>query len=858
MFFRWLQHFAALLIIISVAAVIMYAMDRHLSDNRCKMTYMYRFMHFMPIDISGKSSLPSNDDYRFSTDYSAYKTILYGEGSYAVEFSYSGDVGSLRGIPVIFVPGNGGSSKQVRSLGTVLQNKTEMQRTPFTFDVFAVDFNEELSGLSGMYIERQTRYLEIVINYIWRSYKPSPRRIILVGHSMGGIVIRSLVRCSGFDFSRIAMILTLSTPHLSPTVLTDHFMEQVYEDIKRNWPEVRRNYPHLRIISFSGGLKDLMVPEYLCNSEDVSHFSTAAINGIELEADHLCMVWCNQLVRLTSRILFEYGESPESFQENIDSVIHNTAMLLDRSETSSPPEFVSITITIPVDLEKVSEVVNEENRSSWYRLSVIESGRLFLMSKGGKFFKSGKAVSDLHIWKENRYALISCEQPVVIHVMLKAGEKLRMAFFSNSVLDSADLVFPSVWSLLPVSSCNRIIKINGSEIAKLVPFRVRSLGIAVEAQLYPAYCPTGEMPPSRIEFLYEKSRRTSYYSNDGSERIIGYRLSKKVERAAFLFILDPRCRYVAEISIGFLDSVFLMLQTSAAKMALLFTSYILYLFYFIFLLDVTDFSPLISYSCSFIFSLSAYFVMASLLIANDAFLIITTSFLYFVLLLVFHYLKWFLTAVFLMLRLPVYYDSHSRNSSASRSSRTLPLLSFSMLLLSLLINYFWNGFLALGILVPLSYMRLNVQIRLEQSSLISLSSLVFVMHALIIIFTLPFGICSIWNLLKYGASSLYVFEDPARRPSYLFIIMIAIQLLYLRNSKRYMFKHISPIKHLIHLTLFLPLIMKETLSQLCCIMVFYVTILPFFIASRYSASTKMVNSLHSEKTNVRQRRTQSC
>lgn len=50
--------------------------------------------------------------------------------------------GKVDGIPVLFVPGNAGSARQVRSLGSVLQNKTEMWNTQFHFDVFAVDFNE--------------------------------------------------------------------------------------------------------------------------------------------------------------------------------------------------------------------------------------------------------------------------------------------------------------------------------------------------------------------------------------------------------------------------------------------------------------------------------------------------------------------------------------------------------------------------------------------------------------------------------------------------------------------------------------------------------------------------------------------
>lgn len=51
--------------------------------------------------------------------------------------------GVFEGIPVLFIPGNGGSYKQVRSMGSVaLRMFQSMEKTSNYFNFFAVDLNE--------------------------------------------------------------------------------------------------------------------------------------------------------------------------------------------------------------------------------------------------------------------------------------------------------------------------------------------------------------------------------------------------------------------------------------------------------------------------------------------------------------------------------------------------------------------------------------------------------------------------------------------------------------------------------------------------------------------------------------------
>jgi len=51
--------------------------------------------------------------------------------------------GKVNGVPVLFIPGNSGSHKQVRSLASVaLRKALDDDYKKLHFDFFSVDFNE--------------------------------------------------------------------------------------------------------------------------------------------------------------------------------------------------------------------------------------------------------------------------------------------------------------------------------------------------------------------------------------------------------------------------------------------------------------------------------------------------------------------------------------------------------------------------------------------------------------------------------------------------------------------------------------------------------------------------------------------
>lgn len=79
-----------------------------------------------------------------------------------------------------------------------------------------------------MYLERQIRFLRLAVDKIWNMYSPQPVGLIFVGHTMGGIIIRSLFYSHDFDLSRISLAITLATPHSAPRMLLHYYFYFIF------------------------------------------------------------------------------------------------------------------------------------------------------------------------------------------------------------------------------------------------------------------------------------------------------------------------------------------------------------------------------------------------------------------------------------------------------------------------------------------------------------------------------------------------------------------------------------------------------------------------------------------------------
>ncbi|KAF9464808.1 GPI-inositol-deacylase [Collybia nuda] len=291
------------LIVISVSYFASVDISHSLSPQGCRMSWMNpAYVVQDKFDLSWTS---------FSQRYSLW---LYREDGWDSE---------VRGVPVLFIPGNAGSSRQVRSIassaarqfytspGTVAPEFASRSLKPLDF--FAVEFNEDLSAFHGPTLESQTQYTSRAIDYILSLY-PSNTTIILMGHSMGGIVATSLL-----PSPYISTIITMSTPHTLPPARFDSRIDAIYRKNK----EVLEHNP-IPILSLCGGATDMMIPSESCvlpgtRADNVLRRTvfTSALEGAWTGVGHREMVWCHQVRWRVARAILEAEVSASLFEKAI-------------------------------------------------------------------------------------------------------------------------------------------------------------------------------------------------------------------------------------------------------------------------------------------------------------------------------------------------------------------------------------------------------------------------------------------------------------------------------------------------------------------------------------------------------------
>ena len=202
--------------------------------------------------------------------------------------------GLFSGIPVIFVHGHAGSYKQCRSFASYAEKIKS--RFAIKLDYFTLDFAEELSAFSGSILQRQVEHMKRTIQLISDFYAAlgNEQKIILIGHSMGGIVAKGAAYMNeavhGNTLSQVKMVITLNTPHARSLGALDRGFERLFSIIhqdhlsqisraKMNAADITAIPP---LVSFSTGTRDIIIPSELSRVEESNMEFTLNVMSSEM------------------------------------------------------------------------------------------------------------------------------------------------------------------------------------------------------------------------------------------------------------------------------------------------------------------------------------------------------------------------------------------------------------------------------------------------------------------------------------------------------------------------------------------------------------------------------------------------
>ncbi|KAG8901302.1 GPI inositol deacylase, partial [Tulasnella sp. 403] len=250
----------------------------------------------------------------------------------------------LHGSPVLFVPGNAGSSRQVRSIassairqiydspyvasddykagkivpldffaGVFALTSSPFDPSDHHFSFAKAEFNEDLSALHGPTLLSQKQYVDAAVDYILSRYSdnPSPpKQVLLLGHSMGGLVAVSVT-----SSNRISAVITMSSPHALPPARFDRRIEDLYSDVLHalQSPIHANGTTSPPILSLCGGATDSLIPAETCSlpafAGSVHPYRRTAfttnLDGAWTGVGHNEMVWCHQVRSRVARTALE-------------------------------------------------------------------------------------------------------------------------------------------------------------------------------------------------------------------------------------------------------------------------------------------------------------------------------------------------------------------------------------------------------------------------------------------------------------------------------------------------------------------------------------------------------------------------
>lgn len=281
----------------------------------------------------------------YAKKYSLYLYREQGKDHIPEEKQGDGDANTsnakvqLHGLPVLFIPGNAGSFRQARSIAARTSELYHEQvgkqeggsDSMIGLDFFTADFNEDFTAFHGRTMLDQAEFANEAVKFILELYSnspKSPKSVIIIAHSMGGIVSRIMPTLPNYVEDSIETILTLSSPHSAAPLTFDGDLLRIYSAVDQFWYKgfhyknsddnndnkvkkldttrevteiAHKRLQNMALISITGGAVDLTLPAdyttlgFLVPKTNGFTSFSSGIPMVWSPIDHLAVVWCQQL-----------------------------------------------------------------------------------------------------------------------------------------------------------------------------------------------------------------------------------------------------------------------------------------------------------------------------------------------------------------------------------------------------------------------------------------------------------------------------------------------------------------------------------------------------------------------------------
>jgi pimeloyl-ACP methyl ester carboxylesterase len=234
----------AVLCVLAAAALILRSVQMLVSEvepNNCSLVPSMVYYLHVPVPLAAADENPWG--------YRLLRAVDYRSDPKRADTLYGG-------APVLFVHGHRGDYMQCANLvGQAAEewsrvNVEESGHAPLPLDVFTIDMREDSSAFHADIVRVQAAFFNRCVAAILTLYEahharaPSsssspPRSVLVIAHSMGGVVTRTALTLDSFLPGSVHTLVTVASPVRASPYLGDASVPLLYDQVHRFWASFR-------------------------------------------------------------------------------------------------------------------------------------------------------------------------------------------------------------------------------------------------------------------------------------------------------------------------------------------------------------------------------------------------------------------------------------------------------------------------------------------------------------------------------------------------------------------------------------------------------------------------------------------